>query len=597
MSAQLGKYYLLDLIATGGMAEIWLAKQVGAKGFEKLVVIKKILPSLVKDKEFIQMFFDEANIASQLNHPNVVQIYDLEATDNNYYIAMEYIFGEDLRNIVIESTERKNPLPLFYAFHIISQAALGLHHAHTHTDVYGNSLNIVHRDISPQNILVSYNGNVKVVDFGVAKAATRSQKTEAGILKGKVGYMSPEQAMGYQIDGRSDIFALGIVLYEITLGKRLFMSDSALRVLKMITEDNITPPHLVHPAYPKELSSIIMGCLERDVNKRFQSGLELHLKIEETLKKYSPSLGVELTQWMQKVFADKIQSIKDRNRKILEAHAEIMELTFDDDSKNKEITDDFDFDDETKNRNKTTQKISKSIQSSLNIDEFDESPKSNQNYKKSNTQQKGKRVDFDEDSGLIFAAVEKDMYDIADETIKVADFIPTKNRNISPEEEIKKGSKSDPEGVSKGNRVKNNPQKNMNKIDENLYDSIENTKSYSQKKEWSFFGFLFKFIIISVILYFVYIGSTIGYIYFSANFKFAKIAETVPMVNDDESIKSKVVELCKRNSDILCDNESILVDRNKEASGFILSYSVNFRVFFYPLKLKFTPIITEKYPF
>ncbi len=579
MAARLGKYFLLDLIATGGMAEIWLAKQVGAKGFEKLVVIKKILPSLVKDKEFIQMFFDEANIASQLNHPNVVQIYDLEATDNNYYIAMEYIFGEDLRNIVIESTERKNPLPLFYAFHIISQAALGLHHAHTHTDAYGNSLNIVHRDISPQNILVSYNGNVKVVDFGVAKAATRSQKTEAGILKGKVGYMSPEQAMGYQIDGRSDIFALGIVLYEITLGKRLFISDSALRVLKMITEDDITPPHLVHPAYPKELSSIIMGCLERDVKKRFQSGLELHIKIEETLRKYSSSLGVELTQWMQKVFADKIQNIKDRNRKILEAHAEIMELTFDDDSKNKEIEAGFDFDD---------------------------NPKSNQNYKKTTQKpqinnSKNKRYDFDEDSGLIFVAVEKDMYDVADETIKVADFVPTRNKNIKPEIDIeqssKKGAKNDPEGVLKGNKIKKQPQKNMKKTDEDIYDSENYTKSVKIKKEWSFFGFLIKFIMTSILLYFVYIASTVGYIYFSANFKFAKIAETVLMVTDDESIKAKVIELCKKNSEIICDNESILVDRNKEASGFILTYSINVRVFLYPFKLNLTTLITEKYPF
>ncbi len=318
MAVNFGKYILLDKIATGGMAEIWLAKQVGVEGFEKLVVIKKILPHFTNDKEFVEMFLDEARIAAMLNHPNVVQIYDLGKEQNTYYIAMEFISGDDVKNILQTSIKQGHFLPIQLACNIISQAAEGLHYAHTLTDMYGTSLNIVHRDISPQNILVTFMGSVKIVDFGIAKAATQSQETRAGTLKGKFAYMSPEQALGKPLDGRSDVFALGIVLYEITLGKRLFRSDSELKTLKMITDEPVAPPIDVNPKYPPELSRIVMKALEKDKNLRYKNARELHNDLEEFLKTYpKPSSQVDLSNWMKKTFEQKIKETKEKHEKLL----------------------------------------------------------------------------------------------------------------------------------------------------------------------------------------------------------------------------------------------------------------------------------------
>ncbi len=318
MAVNFGKYILLDKIATGGMAEIWLAKQVGVEGFEKLVVIKKILPHFTNDKEFVEMFLDEARIAAMLNHPNVVQIYDLGKEQNTYYIAMEFISGDDVKNILQTSIKQGHFLPIQLACNIISQAAEGLHYAHTLTDMYGTSLNIVHRDISPQNILVTFMGSVKIVDFGIAKAATQSQETRAGTLKGKFAYMSPEQALGKPLDGRSDVFALGIVLYEITLGKRLFRSDSELKTLKMITDEPVAPPVDVNPKYPPELSRIVMKSLEKDKNLRYKNARELHNDLEDFLKTYpKPSSQVDLSNWMKKTFEQKIKETKEKHEKLL----------------------------------------------------------------------------------------------------------------------------------------------------------------------------------------------------------------------------------------------------------------------------------------
>ncbi len=328
MAMNFGKYILLDKIATGGMAEIWLAKQLGVEGFEKLVVIKKILPHFTHDRDFVNMFLDEARIAAKLNHPNVVQIYDLGNEQNAYYIAMEYISGDDIKGILQTSIKQGHFLPIQFAANIMSQAAEGLHYAHTLTDMYGTPLDIVHRDISPQNILVTFMGTVKIVDFGIAKAATQSQETRAGTLKGKFAYMSPEQALGKKLDGRSDVFALGIVLYEITLGKRLFRSDSELKTLKMITEDPITPPDEINPKYPPALSKIVMKALEKDVSKRYQNARELHLDLEDFLKTFpKPSSSVDLSNWMRKTFADKIAEMKEKHEKLLREEPEEFVLT------------------------------------------------------------------------------------------------------------------------------------------------------------------------------------------------------------------------------------------------------------------------------
>ncbi len=328
MAVNFGKYILLDKIATGGMAEIWLAKQTGVEGFEKLVVIKKILPHFTHDKEFVTMFLDEARIAAKLNHSNIVQIYDLGKEQNTYYIAMEYISGDDIKGILQTSIKQGHFLPLQLSVNIISQAAAGLYYAHTLTDMYGTSMNIVHRDISPQNILVTYTGSAKIVDFGIAKAATQSQETRAGTLKGKFAYMSPEQALGKKLDGRSDLFALAIVLYEITLGKRLFKSDSELKTLRMITEEPIKAPIDVNPKYPKKLNDILMKALEKDRDNRYEDCRGFHVALEDFLREYpKPSSNVDLSKWMKKTFEDRIEKVKIRHEQLLKEAPDEFLLT------------------------------------------------------------------------------------------------------------------------------------------------------------------------------------------------------------------------------------------------------------------------------
>jgi serine/threonine protein kinase len=217
-----GKYLILDKIATGGMAELFRAKITSVEGFEKLVAIKKILPNLTQDSNLVTMFIDEAKLAAMLTHQNIVQIYDLGSMEGAYFIAMEYIHGKDLRVLSNKSKEKELPLPLGYALYITSRICSGLDYSHNLKDFQGNPLKLIHRDISPQNILVTYEGEVKIVDFGIAKAARKSVDTREGLIKGKVAYMSPEQAAGKTIDHRSDIFSAGILLYEMITGVRMF---------------------------------------------------------------------------------------------------------------------------------------------------------------------------------------------------------------------------------------------------------------------------------------------------------------------------------------------------------------------------------------
>ena len=213
-----GEYQLIKKLATGGMAQIYLARQQGLEGFEKLLVVKRILPHLAENEDFIKMFLDEARIAARLNHPNIVQIFNLGSQDDTFFIAMEYIHGEDVRRVWKRADQAGKDLPVPMVCRIIMDAAAGLDYAHKKTDQVGKPLGIVHRDISPQNILVTFEGGVKVVDFGIAKAADQATVTKSGVLKGKYSYMSPEQASGQKIDHRTDIFALGTVLYELLTG-------------------------------------------------------------------------------------------------------------------------------------------------------------------------------------------------------------------------------------------------------------------------------------------------------------------------------------------------------------------------------------------
>src|SRR5271163_4864036 len=249
---QFGKYTLLRRLAAGGMAEIFLALHRSVAGFEKLIVIKRILPSMNTNKAFIDMLLNEARVAATLSHPNIVQTFDVGQVEGTYFIAMEHIHGEDIQGIV--RAMRKKELaefPLEHTLGIVLGMCAGLAYAHDKRDLDNRALSIVHRDISPRNIVVSFTGDVKIVDFGIAKSGIeRGEDTEAGQLKGKVPYMSPEQASGQPIDWRSDIFAAGVMLFELTTGKRLFKGQSEFETLKLIVDRDYPRPSQVRPAYP-----------------------------------------------------------------------------------------------------------------------------------------------------------------------------------------------------------------------------------------------------------------------------------------------------------------------------------------------------------
>ena len=271
-----GKYLLLDRIAVGGMAEVFAAKAFGAEGFERIVAIKKILPTLGEDPEFVSMFVDEARIAVQLAHENVVQVLELGKHDESLYIAMEYISGRDVRQLLDRYRRRSEPMPIPQACAIVARVCDALDYAHRKTDASGNPLGIVHRDVSPQNVLVSFDGLVKLIDFGIAKAEKRLQQTQAGILKGKFSYMSPEQVRGEIVDRRSDVFACGALLWELICGRRLFGGESDIAVLEKVRTADVPPPATVNPAVPKALSNVVLGALAADPRARYQSCGEMH---------------------------------------------------------------------------------------------------------------------------------------------------------------------------------------------------------------------------------------------------------------------------------------------------------------------------------
>lgn len=302
---QLGKYTLRNKIATGGMAEIWLSEQQGPGGFTKELVIKRILPHLASDARFVEMFLDEARLAAKLSHPNIVQIYDLGEADGSYFIAMEYIKGHDLEAIINQCNAFGERIDPGMAARIMADACAALDYAHTFADSNGHPLNLVHRDISPQNILVSEKGVVKLVDFGVAKAASSSHVTQAGAIKGKFCYMSPEQIASKALDGRSDLFAMGIVLYELLTGRRPFGHESDMMAVTAILNQPPPPPGQFGAQLPPGLESVLFRSLEKDPNRRFQSADGFQTALEQ----YLNGTGVlvrtkELAHYMAGLFGD-----------------------------------------------------------------------------------------------------------------------------------------------------------------------------------------------------------------------------------------------------------------------------------------------------
>jgi eukaryotic-like serine/threonine-protein kinase len=281
-----GNYRLLKRLARGGMAEVFLARHVGVEGFERRVAIKRILPHLSESEEFRVMFLDEARLAAQLAHPNIVHIYDFGKADDYYYIAMEYVDGVDIGRLIRKSKER--PVPCELAARIFADVCSGLHYAHNASDPQtGKRLNLVHRDVTPQNVLVTYDGVVKIVDFGIAKAAWSAGQTRPGVVKGKFAYMSPEQVEGRALDGRSDVFSAGICLYEMLTGVPLFRRDDVNAAMREIRDGKPIALDELRPEASESLVSIVRRALARSKDARYASAGAMQHELEKYLKDQS----------------------------------------------------------------------------------------------------------------------------------------------------------------------------------------------------------------------------------------------------------------------------------------------------------------------
>ena len=284
-----GQYVLVEKIATGGMAEVWKARMRGVEGFQKIVAIKKILPHLSDNQDFIEMFVDEAKLAAQLNHNNIIHIYDLGKIQSSYYIAMEYIDGWDLKTILRRGEERDHPMAVELALFIASKVASALDYAHRKKDFEEREMGLVHRDVSPQNVLISQEGDIKLCDFGIAKAASKASQTQSGALKGKVQYMSPEQAWGRHIDKRSDIFALATVLFEMLTARKLFTGESEMSIIEQVREARVTPPSQVNEEVTPEIDRIVIKALEKDPAVRYQTAGEMARDLDAILYSLKPT--------------------------------------------------------------------------------------------------------------------------------------------------------------------------------------------------------------------------------------------------------------------------------------------------------------------
>jgi serine/threonine protein kinase len=312
---QFGKYVLVEPIAEGGMAEIFRAKTVGAEGFEKEVAIKRILPGMSQDESFVNMFRDEALIASRLKHPNIVEVSDFDLAEGCYYLAMEYVEGKDLRQIANASRKAGTPPSPALCTAIAVEVCKGLSYAHTRT-YKGKPLNIVHRDVTPHNVMVSYNGEVKLMDFGIAKAAMRSTQTQAGLVKGKVSYMSPEQARGLELDGRSDVFALGIVLWEFLTGERLFEGDSDVAVLTAIVSEDTAAPSAYNQAVAPELDRIVLKALAKERDQRYPNATAFQQDLTRFLyANLADPEEINLSAFMRGLFREDLHHLLQRQAK------------------------------------------------------------------------------------------------------------------------------------------------------------------------------------------------------------------------------------------------------------------------------------------
>jgi len=329
-----GKYLLLERLAAGGMAEVYLAKSAGVHGIGKFVAIKRILPQYSDNEEFIGMFKEEAKLVMNLNHSNIVSIFDFGVERKQFFLVMEFVEGQNLRQVLNHMKKKDDAyFSIDQIVHMAKEVASGLDHAHRCIDAStGRQLNIIHRDMSPQNIMVSLEGEVKVVDFGIAKAETQLEQTRSGTIKGKFGYMSPEQAEGQQVDTRTDIFSLGIVLYELLIKDRLFTAPNEQAVLKKIKDCNIKSPRMYNPEVHPELEKIVLKSLTKDRELRYSSAEAFSKDLNKFLNTYYPDFSKqEFSRFMKDLYSDMYVE----NRKKL---AEYAKIDFDSDGQTEVAT-------------------------------------------------------------------------------------------------------------------------------------------------------------------------------------------------------------------------------------------------------------------
>jgi serine/threonine protein kinase len=301
----LGKFTLLEQIGEGGMARIYLARAHGIGGFEKLVVVKQILPRLAEDAEFIARFFQEARLAATLDHPNIAAVYDVDSDHDAYFYSMEYVRGRDLQKVLRRAKQSERVLSLDEILAIVAPLCAGLHHAHTRAGADGRPLGIVHRDVSPSNVLISFEGAVKLADFGVAKARTGMVSTVAGTLRGKIAYMSPEQCRGEALDRRSDVYSVGVLMWEMLTSHRLHQGESELGIVRQIAERSSPSPRAHRPDIPDALEAIVARALALEPAQRYASAHALQADLEEHARTTGLALSARTTAaLMRELFGD-----------------------------------------------------------------------------------------------------------------------------------------------------------------------------------------------------------------------------------------------------------------------------------------------------
>lgn len=322
---QFGKYLLLDRIAVGGMAEVYRAKFFGAERFEKILAIKKLLPNIAEDEEFVEMFINEAKLASQLTHSNICQIYDLGKIDGNLFIAMEYVWGKDLLQIINWFRRSKEAMPPPMAAYIATRICEGIDYAYHKRGPKGMPLKIIHRDVSPQNVLISYDGEVKIIDFGIAKATLHHSETQAGLLKGKFSYMSPEQVQGYPIDHRSDIFSIGTCLFEMLTSMSLFRGENDFVTLEKVRKAEVPRPTEINPKIPKSLEKILLKALAPRADDRWQRAADFQDALQRFLITTPPIYTAKrLADWMKITFTDDIEKDKQKMEEYTKLGPEVL---------------------------------------------------------------------------------------------------------------------------------------------------------------------------------------------------------------------------------------------------------------------------------